>query len=101
MSQVFVLYFFAADVKKKESKNLLDMIRVPGIVIMILICTMGRYTINGMAAMIGDWVVITVGIQYPICILLLVLQLYVPNQQEKTVVDKFIRLKLCINIRVF
>lgn len=54
------MFNYSGEVQDKKKKNFIDLVKVPGMIIMILICTMGRYTINGMAAMIGDWISVTV-----------------------------------------
>ena len=45
---------------KENRRKFTDMVKIPGMILMFLICVVGRYTANGMAAMIGDWIVMTV-----------------------------------------
>ena len=52
----------ADDTKKDERKGFLDLLKIPGMIILFLICSVGQFSFTGRSTMMGVWAVQKVNI---------------------------------------
>lgn len=45
------------ETKKDERKGFLDLLKIPGMIILFLICSVGQFSFEGRSTMMGVWAV--------------------------------------------
>ena len=59
----YIIYWILADdTKKDERKGFLDLLKIPGMIILFLICSVGQFSFTGRSTMMGVWAVQKVNI---------------------------------------